>query len=122
MKDNFSKQSDLYSRFRPGYPEQLFDFLVPLVPDKNYAWDCGTGNGQVAVKLCKFFKEVYATDLSAAQINNAEKKQNIIYSVESAEESLLPENKFDLITIAQAIHWFDFKSFYKEVSQEVLSL
>lgn len=117
MKDNFSKQSDLYSRFRPGYPKQLFDFLIPLVPDKKYAWDCATGNGQVAVQLSKYFKEVYATDLSAAQINNAEKRKNIFYSVESAEETLLPDNKFDLITIAQAIHWFDFKSFYKQVNR-----
>ena len=117
MKDNFSKQSDLYSRFRPGYPNRLFDFLIPLLPDKKYAWDCATGNGQVAAKLCKYFKEVYATDLSAAQINNAEKKQNIFYSVESAEETLLPDNKFDLITVAQAIHWFDFKSFYKQVDR-----
>jgi ubiquinone/menaquinone biosynthesis C-methylase UbiE len=114
MKDNFSKQSDLYSRFRPGYPRQLFDFLLPLVPDKKAAWDCGTGNGQVAVKLSMYFKEVYATDLSLAQIENADKKENIFYSVETAEKTLFPGNKFDLITVAQAIHWFEFNSFYKE--------
>ena len=51
MKDNFSKQADLYSKFRPGYPKKLFDFLLPFVPDKKNAWDCGTGNGQVAAKL-----------------------------------------------------------------------
>ena len=117
MKDNFSKQSDLYSRFRPGYPKKLFDFLIELLPDKNYAWDCATGNGQVAVKLSKYFNEVYATDLSAAQINNAERKQNIFYSVESAEETLLPDHKFDLITVAQAIHWFHFERFYKQVNR-----
>lgn len=114
MKDNFSKQSDLYSRFRPGYPGQLFDFLLPLVPEKRNAWDCGTGNGQVAAKLSQYFGEVYATDLSAAQIENAEHKKNIFYSVEKAEKTLFPNNKFDLITIAQAIHWFDFNAFYGE--------
>jgi ubiquinone/menaquinone biosynthesis C-methylase UbiE len=114
MKDNFSKQSDLYSRFRPGYPGQLFDFLLPLVPDKKAAWDCGTGNGQVAITLSRYFNEVYATDLSSAQIEKAQKKQNIFYSVENAEKTLFPDNKFDLITVAQAIHWFEFKSFYGE--------
>lgn len=114
MKDNFSKQSDLYSRFRPGYPRQLFNFLLPLVPDKKAAWDCGTGNGQVAVKLSQYFNEVYATDLSAVQIDNAVTKKNIFYSVENAEETLFSNNKFDLITIAQAIHWFNFKNFYHE--------
>ena len=117
MKDNFSKQSDLYSRFRPGYPKKLFDFLLPLVPDKKNAWDCGTGNGQVAVSLSRYFDKVYATDLSAAQINNAEKKKNILYSVENGEETLLQDNKFDLITVAQAIHWFEFKKFYKQVNR-----
>ncbi|MGH2647587.1 MAG: class I SAM-dependent methyltransferase [Ginsengibacter sp.] len=117
MKDNFSKQSDLYSKFRPGYPKKLFDFLLPLAPDKKTAWDCGTGNGQVAVKLSQYFNHVYATDLSASQINNAAKRNNIIYSVENAEETLLPRNSFDLITVAQAIHWFDFDIFYSQVSR-----
>jgi ubiquinone/menaquinone biosynthesis C-methylase UbiE len=117
MKDNFSKQSDLYSCFRPGYPGQLFDFLLPLVPDKKTAWDCGTGNGQVAVKLSAYFNEVYATDLSSAQIEKADKKPNIFYSVENAEETLFPDNKFDLITVAQAIHWFEFKKFYREAKR-----
>lgn len=117
MKDNFSKQSDLYSRFRPGYPGQLFDFLLPLVPDKRNAWDCGTGNGQVAAKLSHYFNEVYATDLSAAQIENAERKKNIFYSVEKAEKTLFPDNKFDLITIAQAIHWFQLNDFYHEAQR-----
>src|ERR1700680_4815740 len=117
MKDNFSKQSDLYSKFRPGYPKKLFDFLLPLVPDKKSAWDCGTGNGQIAVKLSQYFNEVYATDLSAAQIDNAVKKKNIFYFVENAEETSLPDNTFDLITVAQAIHWFDFKIFYRQVDR-----
>jgi SAM-dependent methyltransferase len=114
MKDNFSKQSDLYARFRPGYPTKLFDFLLPLIPNKETAWDCGTGNGQVAVKLSGYFKKVYATDLSGAQIENAEKKKNIFYSVEKAEKTVFADNAFDLITVAQAIHWFEFDNFYQE--------
>jgi ubiquinone/menaquinone biosynthesis C-methylase UbiE len=117
MKDNFSKQSSLYAQFRPGYPNELFQFLMPLVPVKNAAWDCGTGNGQVAVKLSEYFDQVYATDLSESQIAHAAKRKNIIYSVENAEETSLPGNKFDLITVAQAIHWFQFKDFYHQVDR-----
>jgi ubiquinone/menaquinone biosynthesis C-methylase UbiE len=115
MKDNFSKQSDLYSRFRPGYPKKLFDFLMPLIPGKTAAWDVGTGNGQVAAALSEYFNKVYATDLSAAQIENARTKKNIIYSVENAEASSFSDNQFDLVIVAQAIHWFDFNKFYGEV-------
>ena len=71
MKDNFSKQSDLYAKFRPGYPPELFEFLFSLVSDNKAAWDCGTGNGQVALQLSKYFDDVYATDISARQIENA---------------------------------------------------
>lgn len=117
MKDNFSKQSDLYSRFRPGYPNKLFQFLLPLIPNKDVAWDCGTGNGQVAIKLSAFFKEVYATDISTAQIDNATKKENIFYEVVNAEDTKFENNVFDIITVAQAIHWFNFEMFYNEVNR-----
>ena len=117
MKDNFSKQATLYSKFRPGYPKKLFDFIMPLIPEKNAAWDVGTGNGQVAVTLVSHFKKVYASDLSAAQIENAQRKKNIVYTVENAEACSFPDNQFDLITVAQAIHWFNFDKFYLEVKR-----
>ena len=112
MKDNVSTQSGLYSKFRPGYPQKVYDFLLPLVPERNVAWDCGTGNGQVALKLSRYFKEVFATDLSAVQIGNAFSKDNIYYSVQTAEQTFLEENTCDLITVAQALHWFNFDEFY----------
>lgn len=115
MKDNFSTQSKEYAQFRPEYPLQLYDFLFSLVTNKERAWDCATGNGQVAKELSKAFKEVHATDISEAQIQNAFKADNIYYKVESAEHSTFPAQYFDLITVAQAIHWFNFKNFYSEV-------
>jgi ubiquinone/menaquinone biosynthesis C-methylase UbiE len=117
MKDNFSKQAHLYAIFRPGYPQQLYDFLTDLAAGKKIAWDCGTGNGQVAAKLSEYFEKVYATDISASQIANAVKKKNIFYSLEKAEKTAFANNQFDLITIAQAIHWFHFEKFYKEVKR-----
>lgn len=119
MKDNFSSQSGNYSKFRPTYPKELYDLLYSLVPDTKTAWDCGTGNGQVAGELAKFFEQVYATDISQQQIENAVQNSRIIYSVQKAEESSFPDNFFDLITVAQAIHWFDFSAFYKEVFRTI---
>lgn len=117
MKDNFSKQAHLYSRFRPDYPQQLYDFLLDYLSDKKTAWDCGTGNGQVATKLSSYFEKVFATDASFGQIENATKKENIFYSIQKAEHTSFIKNQFDLITVAQAIHWFDFEKFYKEVNR-----
>jgi ubiquinone/menaquinone biosynthesis C-methylase UbiE len=117
MKDNFSNQSDKYLMYRPNYPAELFSFLLAQVPNKEAAWDCGTGNGQIAVELANHFDEVYATDISARQIENATPKQNVIYSVQPAESTYFADNTFDLITVAQAIHWFDFEEFYIEVKR-----
>jgi ubiquinone/menaquinone biosynthesis C-methylase UbiE len=115
MKDNFSFQSDKYAKYRPGYPSAFFAYLNSIVSNRQNAWDCGTGNGQVAYELSKTFCKVFATDISRSQINNARKADNIIYSVQPAEKTHFEDQLFDLIVIAQAIHWFDFEQFYAEV-------
>jgi SAM-dependent methyltransferase len=115
MKDNFSSASDLYAKFRPSYPPELYNYLRDNLPTCENAWDCGTGNGQVAAELAKFFKTVCASDISEQQIEQAVKLPNISYSVQPAEKTNFPDRFFDLIVVAQAIHWFDFGAFYKEV-------
>lgn len=115
MKDNFSRQSIDYVKFRPHYPKELFGFLMPLLKEHHLAWDVATGNGQVANVLAEYFNQVIATDISENQLKHAIQKHNINYRVESAEQSSLPDKSVDLITIAQAIHWFNFEAFYREV-------
>ena len=114
MKDNFSSQSDKYAKYRPAYPSAFFEYINALVPIKQNAWDCGTGNGQVAYALAKTFKNVFATDISQSQIDHALRADNIFYSVQPAEKTNFENQVFDLIVIAQAIHWFDFDKFYTE--------
>ena len=115
MKDNFSKQANEYSKFRPQYSDEMIDYLVSFVKNKSVALDIATGNGQVAHKLSPFFDTVYGIDISQNQIDNAVYAENIIYKVSSAENTFFKNKEFDLITVAQAIHWFDFDLFYKEV-------
>ena len=115
MKDLFSTESEKYAQFRPGYPDELFDYINEITPHKEIAWDCGTGNGQVAVELARSFDKVFATDISQAQIDQATAAKNIHYIVQPAEKISFPDYFFDLIVVAQAIHWFDFDRFYSEV-------
>lgn len=117
IKDHFSIQSAQYARFRPRYPASLYDYLYSLVPRKNAAWDCGTGNGQVAGELSRVFAQVYATDISQRQIDQAEPKDNVQYQVCRAENTPFADNSFDLITVVQALHWFDFPAFFSEVKR-----
>lgn len=114
-KDNFSLQADKYAKYRPTYPRGFFDYLSSIIADKKNAWDCGTGNGQVAYELSKIVENVFATDISQSQIDNALQAGNISYSVQPAEQTNFDNKQFDLIVVAQAIHWFDFDKFYAEV-------
>lgn len=117
MKDNFSKQACAYAKFRPGYPEQLINDLVGQTEKQERAWDCATGNGQIASMLSPYFVEVLATDISEKQLEKAVLKPNIKYSKGAAEETTFPDDHFDLITVGQAVHWFDFEKFNREAKR-----
>lgn len=117
FKDHFSQQAPDYARYRPNYPAQLFAWLADIAPSRGTAWDCGTGSGQAAVGLAAHFKRVIATDPSRKQLDHAEPHPRIDYRVASAEVSLLDTASVDLVTVAQAIHWFDLDKFYAEAKR-----
>jgi SAM-dependent methyltransferase len=114
FKDHFSKQAAGYAKFRPRYPQQLFDFLGSIAPSRQLAWDCATGNGQAAVGLASVFDRVIATDASEKQIANAQSHEIVEYRIGPAENSGLGSETIDLIMVAQALHWFDLDRFYPE--------
>lgn len=114
MKDNFSSQSKLYAKFRPHYPDALYDHIYRKVKSFQTAWDCGTGNGQVASVLSDKFNQIIASDISKNQLAQAQQKPNIHYTVSPAEQTPIEESSVDLITVAQALHWFDVPAFIKE--------
>ena len=114
FKDHFSKQAADYAKFRPGYPQKLFDYVGSIAPSCEVAWDCGTGNGQAAVGLASVFDRVIATDASETQIANAQSHERVDYRVAPAENSGIGSGTIDLIMVAQALHWFDLNRFYVE--------
>nr|MDQ6926647.1 class I SAM-dependent methyltransferase [Candidatus Eremiobacteraeota bacterium] len=115
FRDEFSTVAAQYAAHRPLYPPALFDYLANLPARRALAWDCATGNGQAARALAPRFTHVVATDASAAQLAHATPAPNIEYRVARAEESGLAPGSVDLITVAQALHWFDLDAFYAEV-------
>ena len=113
-KDLFSTQAGDYAKYRPSYPAALIEYIIGFVAERKHAWDCATGNGQAAVLLSPWFEKVTATDSSEKQLAMAGFKENIHYQVGEAEQTPFADNSFDLITIAQAYHWFRFNDFEKE--------
>lgn len=115
FKDHFSGHARSYAQARPTYPPELFEWLAGQCERHALAWDCATGNGQAAVALAAFFNVVHATDASAAQIENAVAHQRVTYAVAPAEVSGLEDASCDLVTVAQALHWFDHERFNAEL-------
>lgn len=119
FKDNFSLQAGIYAKYRPQYPAVLYQFLASLTKDHHIAWDCGTGNGQAAIGLVDFYESVIATDPSENQIKNCFPHERIKYIVEKAEDFSYGQHTIDIVTIANALHWFEFDVFYNIVRNVV---
>lgn len=115
FKDHFSGHAATYREARPTYPPALFAWLAQQAPERALAWDCGCGNGQATVALAAHFARVIGSDPSANQIAGAQPAANVEYRVEPAEQCTLGDASASLITVAQALHWFDFDPFYTQV-------
>jgi len=115
FKNLFSIGSTDYARFRPTYPGELFTFLATLTPGHTRAWDCGTGNGQAACALAEHFREVVATDPSQAQLTAATPHHRVRYLLAPAEKAPLEDHSVQIVTVAQAYHWFSHEVFHREV-------
>lgn len=115
FSDHFSACAGSYAAFRPKYPPELIRHLAELAPRRELAWDCGTGNGQAAVLLAEHFTRVHATDASRDQLAHAVPHARVTYRVGLESDSGLAAGSADLITVAQALHWFDLARFYAEV-------
>jgi len=121
FKDHFSKRAALYATYRPHYPAALFEYLAGLTAAHDLALDCGTGNGQAAVELARYFTSVIATDPSSPQIAKATAHPSVEYRVARADRSELPSRSADLVTAAQALHWFDISAFFAEAKRVLKS-
>lgn len=115
--DRFSDVAEGYARYRPVYPDALYQWLLNQVQQRNCAWDAGTGNGQVAYVLSQSFERVIGSDISSAQLMHALIAPNIQYKVAPAEQSGLEDHSVDLITVAQAAHWFQLDAFARETAR-----
>lgn len=117
FEDHFSELASTYSKYRPTYPPKLFEYLASSCKEQQQVWDCGTGNGQAARSLAEYFDRVFATDASKEQLEQAPNHPKIIFKNEPAETVSLDDSSTDLVTVAAAVHWFNFEKFYAEVKR-----
>ena len=116
-QDHFSHIATAYKDGRITYPKELYEYLVGLCEERTCAWDCATGSGQAAEDLSQHFDRVIATDISDSLLSHAKENQRIEFKTAPAEESGIASESIDLVTVAQAIHWFEFDKFWEEVDR-----
>lgn len=119
----FGKQED-YSKYRPSYPKDLFEFLV-----KNYDLkskdivELGAGTGKFAKIASLYSNKIYYVEPNADMINKGKEYcndcNNIIFVNNSAENTKLNNNIADIIFAVQSFHWFD-KTTVKEEVKRIL--
>ena len=117
FQDHFSVQARTYAATRPTYPPALFAALAELCPGQTLAWDAGAGNGQASVALAEHFGRVVATEPSSAQLAAAAPHARVEYHQSAETAPMLADASVDLVTVAQAVHWFDRPKFYREVQR-----
>jgi SAM-dependent methyltransferase len=117
FSDHFSAQAADYEKFRPGYPAGLFAWLAAQAPGRGLAVDVATGNGQAAVALAAHFDKVIGCEPSEGQLGAARQHPRVEYRREAAERLSLPAGSADLMTAAQAAHWFDWPAFCGEAAR-----
>jgi SAM-dependent methyltransferase len=117
FNDHFSRAAASYASYRPRYPAALFEWLSSITIGRERAWDCGTGSGQAAVPLAERFVEVVASDPSTAQLANAGRAPGLSYVAMTAERAALDDECVDLVTVGQALHWFERTRFFSEVDR-----
>lgn len=112
-KSRFLKRAEDYVRYRPGYPDEVFNFLWPtchLGPHPKIA-DLGSGTGQVTRGLLDKGAEVFAVEPNSDMREVAERQFSSHPCFRSlpktAEMTGLDARSLDLVTIGSALHWFE---------------
>ncbi len=118
--NKFDSKGNVYSKARPNYPDALFSYLLAerVIDKDTIAADIGSGTGIFTIALSKFVNSVFAVEPNEDMRIKAEEKYKAITNISSinatAENTLLSDSSIDLITVAQAFHWFDRGLFKKE--------
>ena len=115
--------ADVYVTYRPAYPEdvktEIYNYAISNNKfEPNLAMDLACGSGQSTVMWAEEFKQVIGMDISHAQLFHAPSDiTNVSFDVGSAENVDMGNDKVDLVTIAQAMHWINPDKAYAEAKR-----
>ena len=111
--ERFSSRVDAYQKYRPGYPQALLAEIQKQTALESTAVvaDIGSGTGIFTRQLLQSGYEVYAVEpnreMRAAAEAELATESGFQSVAASAENTPLATASIDLITAAQAFHWFN---------------
>ncbi|KAL5015869.1 hypothetical protein ScPMuIL_005458 [Solemya velum] len=110
-----------YVRYRPSYPQQLFEDIIQYCHEDprsgdTLAVDLGCGTGLSTLPLSRHFQSVIGIDSSVEQLSRAPKSiDNTRFTVGDAENTGIASGSVDLVTVGTALHWMDTTKVQQEI-------
>ncbi|MGF1436346.1 class I SAM-dependent methyltransferase [Bacillus thuringiensis] len=123
--ENFTDRADIYAKYRPSYPNEYIDYLLSAnqLKGNRIVADIGSGTGIFSRQLLESGLHVIGVEPNDDMRKIAEQSLKLYSRFQSikatAEHTTLKENSVDLVTVAQAFHWFN-KEAFKIECQRIL--
>lgn len=123
--EKFTGKAEIYNKYRSNYPNQCIEDIIKVINNKNIIIaDIGAGTGKLTEQFLRKGIKVIAVepnnDMLEIAIKDLSKYDTLFeYKQEPAEKTTIKNNSVDIITVAQAFHWFD-KSIFKEECKRIL--
>lgn len=107
----FTGKAQAYANARPGYPNAAMEYIKSLVPPNAVFADIGAGTGKFTALLARYGYEIFAIepndDMRGQLAVTLTPFPNVKIVNGTAETTTIPDHSVDVITCAQALHWFD---------------
>jgi SAM-dependent methyltransferase len=113
-----------YDRFRPPYPDELFDTIRERLElsERPQVVDLGAGTGRASLAMAELGWRVTAVEPGRAMLDvlrqQASDRGLLVSTIQAeAEATGLAPDAAELVTAAQAFHWFDHERALTEVAR-----
>jgi ubiquinone/menaquinone biosynthesis C-methylase UbiE len=116
----FSDRVANYVKYRPSYPDAMIEYLVSKVQTSEYKIlaDIGSGTGILTRLLLSYYEKVIGVEPNNEMRLEAERalgsNERFVSVSGTAESTTLLDKSVNIITVAQAFHWFDREKTKKE--------
>ena len=116
--EKFTGKAQAYANGRPGYPDEAMDYIKTLAPAGAVFADIGAGTGKFTEFLARCGYKIFAVEPNTDMREQLSVTLALYTNVEivdgTAEATTLSDHSIDVITCAQALHWFDPDAFRAE--------